>query len=127
MRRAICIALGLFFIAAGTNHFVHTEFYVRIVPGSFPAPNLLVAISGACEILGGIGVLWPRTRRLAGIGLISLLIAVFPANIEMAQHPQRYADIATAAALYVRLPLQFLLIALVYWVCLTKERARFAA
>jgi uncharacterized membrane protein len=109
------VLLGLFFIAAGANHFVHPGFYLRIVPGYLPDHALLVTISGVCECLGGIGVLIPRTRRLARIGLIALLIAVFPANVQMAQHPEFYADIGSALAFYIRLPLQLAVIAWVWW------------
>ena len=110
------VLLGLFFIAAGANHFVHPVFYLRIVPGYLPDHALLVAISGVCEFLGGIGVLIPRTRRLAEIGLIALLIAVFPANVQMAQHPELYADIGSVLSFYIRLPLQLAIIAWVWWV-----------
>lgn len=109
------VLLGLFFIAAGANHFVHPGFYLRIVPSYLPDHVLLVAISGICECLGGVGVLIPRTRRLAGIGLIALLIAVFPANLQMAQHPALYSDIGSALAFYIRLPLQLAIIAWVWW------------
>ncbi|HLY03626.1 MAG TPA: hypothetical protein VKR56_14160 [Candidatus Cybelea sp.] len=109
--------LGLFFIAAGANHFVHPGFYIRIVPGYLPEPALLVAISGVCECLGGIGVWIPKTRQLAGIGLIALLIAVFPANVQMAQHPELYRDIGSAPEFYLRLPLQLVLVTLVWWAC----------
>lgn len=111
------VLLGAFFIAAGANHFVHPAFYVRIVPDYLPDHALLVAISGVCECLGGIGMLIPTTRRAAGIGLIALLIAVFPANVQMAQHPQLYSDIGSAAAFLIRLPLQVILIFLVWWAC----------
>ncbi|MGP8101435.1 MAG: DoxX family protein [Candidatus Cybelea sp.] len=111
------VLLGLFFIAAGANHFVHRDFYLRIVPGYLPDHALLVAISGVCECLGGIGVLIPRTRKVAGIGLIALLIAVLPANAQMAQHPELYRDIGSPAAFLIRLPLQVILIFLVWWAC----------
>jgi uncharacterized membrane protein len=117
VRRIALVVLGLFFIAAGINHFVHAGVYVRIVPPWLPAPALLVQISGIAETLGGIGVLVPKTRRLAGVGLIALLVAVVPANVQMAQHPELYADIGTALVFYVRLPLQLVLIAWVWWVC----------
>ncbi|HEY3674656.1 MAG TPA: MauE/DoxX family redox-associated membrane protein [Candidatus Tumulicola sp.] len=107
--------LGALFIAAGANHFVHPAFYQRIVPPSFPSPALLVVISGIAEIAGGFGVLIPVTRKAAGIGLIALLVAVFPANIYMAQHPELYCDIASATTLDIRLPLQAVLIAWVWW------------
>lgn len=121
------VLLGLFFIAAGANHFVHPGFYLRIVPGYLPDHALLVAISGVCECLGGIGVLIPRTRRLAGIGLIALLIAVLPANVQMAQHPQLYGDIGSAIAFYIRLPLQLAIIAWVWWVTRSREMRSYSS
>ena len=64
--------------------------YRQIVPPSFGDPARLVAISGVAEVAGGLGVLLPRTRRLAGLGLIALLVAVFPANVYMARNPERF-------------------------------------
>ncbi len=115
------LALGALFIVAGANHFVHSNFYVRMVPDWLPAHAALVQVSGLAEILGGLGVLLPQTRRLAGLELIALLIAVFPANVEMALHPERFADIGSPAAFYVRLPLQLLLICWVWWACLRRR------
>ena len=63
-------------------------------------------------------MLLPKTRRFSGVGLIALLVAVFPANLQMALHPELYADIAGAPVLYIRLPLQLVLIAWVYWTCI---------
>ncbi|HEY8298669.1 MAG TPA: hypothetical protein VIG32_11680 [Candidatus Baltobacteraceae bacterium] len=117
-RRIALVLLGAFFIAAGINHFVHAAFYIRIVPPWLPAPGLLVAVSGICEALGGAGVLVPATRRIAGIGLIALLVAVFPANVQMALHPQLYGDVGSPTAFYVRLPLQVVVVAWVWWTCL---------
>jgi len=121
VRLIALVLLILFFIAAGINHFVHPNVYVRIVPPWLPAPALLVQISGVCEIVGGIGVLLPSTRRFSGIALIVLLVAVFPANVQMAQHPGLYADIAAAPAFYIRLPLQLVLIAWVWWICIARR------
>jgi uncharacterized membrane protein len=123
VRTVARVLLALFFVAAGLNHFIHPSFYVRIVPSWLPAHALLVEFSGIGEILGGIGVLVPRTRRVAGIALIALLIVVFPANVQMAQHPELYRDMGSAMAFYVRLPLQILLIAWVWWICLSTERS----
>ncbi|MDQ2872170.1 MAG: DoxX family protein [Candidatus Eremiobacteraeota bacterium] len=116
LRRIALVLLGVFFIAAGVNHFAHLAVYVRMIPPSLPDARALVQISGVCEILGGVGVLVPAVRRAAGIGLIALLIAVFPANVQMALHPVLYADLGSAAAFYVRLPLQLVAIAWVWWV-----------
>jgi uncharacterized membrane protein len=98
-------ALGLFFIQAGVSHFVIPGMYKRIVPPGLGDPTMLVRVSGVAEIAGGVGVLVPRTRRLAGVGLIALLAAVFPANVYMARNPAKFAKIP-AWALYARLPLQ---------------------
>jgi len=88
-------------------HFVVPAAYASIVPSWLPNAPLLVVISGVCEILGGLGVLLPATRRVAGWGLIALLIAVYPANIHMLR--LAYENDATTlwkAALWFRLPFQ---------------------
>ena len=108
--------LALVFVGAGVLHFVLTPYFVSIVPPSLPAPTWLVYISGICEILGGAGLLVPGVRRWAGIGLALLLLAVFPANVYMALHPEAIDWLtAPAWALWLRLPLQFVLIAWVLW------------
>lgn len=101
--------LALLFVGAGVIHFVNPSFYVPMVPPYLPSPGLLVQLSGLAELLLGILVLVPRTRRLAAWGLIALLIAVFPANVHMALHPELFPDI-TPTFLYVRLPFQALFI-----------------
>jgi uncharacterized membrane protein len=103
---------ALFFIAAGANHFRTPEIYVAIVPHYLPWPLALSNISGAAEMLGGLGILIPMTRRAAGWGLIALLAAVFPANIDMALHGFRSIP---GWVLWLRLPFQFVFVAWVYW------------
>lgn len=103
--------LSVFFIAAGALHFLRPRMYERIVPAYLPAPRGLVLLSGAAEIAGGVAVVFPSTRRGAGFWLAALLAGVFPANIQMALHPRRYAAIPPAL-LWARLPLQPLL---VFW------------
>ncbi|MEO9593091.1 DoxX family protein [Rhodopirellula bahusiensis] len=107
--------LALLFTAAGLNHFVSPGFYVRMIPEGWPNPLMLVHVSGVFEVIGGVGLLVPRLRTLAGWGLVALLIAVFPANIYMALNPERY-DAFSQAGLLARLPVQGVLIALVWWV-----------
>ncbi len=94
------------FLGAGLMHFVAPRTYVAIVPPFLPWPEALVTISGAAEILGGLGLLTERWRRAAAYGLIALLVAVFPANIYMAMRGM----MLPAWALWARLPLQFVLI-----------------
>jgi uncharacterized membrane protein len=105
-------AAALLFVVAGANHFLNPDVYRRIVPPMFPAPAALVFISGVGEILGGIGLLIPRLRRAAALGLIALLVAVFPANVYMAVAPDAAPAFGVPAwLLWLRLPLQFVLIA----------------
>jgi len=122
-RRIALFAVAAFFCFAGVGHFTNSEFFVAIVPPSLPSPLAIVYISGVCEILGGVGVLVPATRRLAGYGLLALLAAVYPANIHMALNPSAFPDIS-AAALYARLPLQFVFAGVVWWATgLSRSRA----
>lgn len=111
--------LAVFFIAAGANHFLSPAIYLEIMPRSLPWPTQLIAISGVAEMIGGVGLLCSRTQRRAAIGLIALLIAVFPANIEAIRKGMTLSGNAVPQwALWVRLPLQGVLIAWVYLTCL---------
>ncbi len=92
-------------------HLVKPALYRPIMPAGLPAPGVLILISGIAEILGAVGLLPRRTRRAAGVGLIVLLVAVFPANVEMlrlykAQGVPRWTELL----LWLRLPLQAVLI-----------------
>lgn len=107
-------ALGVFFLAAGFNHFWHTAFYAAIVPPWLPWHTELVWLSGLAEMGLGALVLWRRHARLAGWGLIALCLAVLPANIHMALHPELF-PLFPPAALWARLPLQAVLIAWIWW------------
>lgn len=123
IRSGALILVALIFIAAGVTHFTNPDFFVAIVPPYLPAPLTLVYISGLFEILGGLGVLYPPTRRWAGIGLILLLIAVFPANVYMALNPELFTELSPAIGLYIRLPLQ-LLLGWFVWVAAISEKSQ---
>lgn len=98
------------------------DFFVRAVPDYLSYPKELVIISGIFELLGAVGILVPKTRLFAGYGLIALVIAVYPANINMALHPEKYSDMSTTF-LYGRLPFQFLFIWFIWW-AIAPERTR---
>ena len=115
--------LALGFVMAGWNHFHHPAFYLSIIPSWLPAPEMLNTISGAAEILGGLGLLVAKLRRPAAWGLIALLLAVFPANINMAINSGSYPSIASWV-LWARLPVQFVFIAWVYWACLSRPSSK---
>lgn len=114
--------LAVAFTAAGALHFLRPAMYEEIMPEYVPAHHELVLASGAAEIAGAVMVVFPRTRRLGGLWLAATLVAVFPANVDMALHPDRYASLAPAL-LWARLPLQGLLI----WWALRATRAAPAA
>ncbi|MCX5741449.1 MAG: DoxX family membrane protein [Proteobacteria bacterium] len=111
-------------VGAGLNHFVSPATYLGMMPAALPAPALLVQISGVAEILGGLGLILPATRRLAAWGLIALLVAVFPANLNMAINHLPLGDSPVPSwALWARLPLQLVLIAWAGWYARSPRRA----
>ena len=110
-KKLVLFGLAAFFINAGVLHFVNPDFYLSIMPPAFPLNTEAVYISGFFEVLGGVCVLIPRLRKIAGWGLVALLVAVYPANIYMAITPEAFPDIHVAL-LYVRLTFQFLFF---YW------------
>lgn len=105
----------MLFVFAGAMHFAYPGAYAAITPRWVPLPVMAVYLSGIAEIAGGLGLLSARLRRAAGAGLILLLIAVFPANVAMLS-----TAIASGASdlhklvLFLRLPIQPLLIAWIY-------------
>ena len=105
--------LGLLFVAGGVNHFVSADKYVAIMPPYLPGPLTLVYLSGVAEAALGLLLLVPKFARIAAWGLIALLVAVFPANLHMALHPELFPQFP-ALALWIRLPLQGVLIAWAY-------------
>lgn len=111
------ILLALAFITAGVLHFLKPEPYLAIMPPWLPSHALLVQISGVAELAGGIGLLVERWRRAAGIGLMVLLIAILPANVQMLLNYQaRGAPAGEIMLLWLRLPLQLVLMGTVWWV-----------
>ena len=116
IQKGLRIFTALSFVIIGILHFTHASIFVGIMPPYLPWHLELVWISGAFEILGGIGLIIPQTRRFSAWGLLALLIAVFPANLHMAFNgvfielpiPQ------SQFGLWLRLPLQGV-IALQIW------------
>jgi uncharacterized membrane protein len=104
-------ALAILFVVAGILHFVITPVYLKIMPPYLPSPRLLVQISGVAEILGGLGLLFAGSRSLAAWGLIALLVAVTPANVQMALDHARWSNIPVWA-LWLRVPMQ---LPLIWW------------
>ena len=111
--RIVRALTGPLFVVSGLLHFTYRRAYESIVPDYLPAHRAVVYASGVAEIAGGAALTVPATRRAGGWWLIATLVAVFPANVWMAQHPERYPVPGGRAALYARLPCQGVFIALV--------------
>ncbi len=104
------IAFGALFVAAGALHFIVPHAYRAVMPPYLPAPATLVAVSGAAEVAGGVGLLIPRWRSAAGIGLMALLVLVLPANVEMLRQARAHgASPLAELLLWLRLPFQAVL------------------
>ncbi len=110
------IILSLFYINVGIAHFTNPEFFNVIMPPYIPCQNLFVYLSGFFEVLFGLMIIFKKTRYFGGIGLLFLLIAVFPANIYLYQstEAQEILNISKSGAL-IRLFFQAPLIILAYW------------
>ena len=81
------IVFALIFIAAGIGHFLNPGLFIKIMPAPIPYKPEIVAISGILEIVFGTMLLSPITSSLGALGLMALLVAVFPANINLALNP----------------------------------------
>jgi len=126
-KRILLYVMGAFYIFAGVNHFRVPDFYVAIMPPYLPWHLELVYLSGVAEIVCGVGLLIPRTRVLAAWATIALLLAVYPANIHVALHNVPMAGRSEGLGVWnwVRLPVQFVLIAWAWWY--TRDSGRSAA
>jgi len=119
MKRISLYLLVLLFTVAGINHFVQPGFYLKIMPAWLPLHEELVFISGVAEIAGALLLLNAKTRHWGAWFIIVLLIAVFPANIQMLLNYQSNGNPMRWIAI-LRLPLQFLLI---WWACIYTKPA----
>ena len=107
--------LAVMFVFTGIAHFTKTRAdLVRMVPPQFPAPELLVTLTGMAEILGAIGLLIPGLARLAAWSLAALLVAMFPANIYAARSEHTIGG-RPHTPLILRLPMQVIWIGLLIW------------
>ncbi|MDR7312351.1 putative membrane protein [Nocardioides luteus] len=106
--------LAALFLGSGTLHLVKPQVFEPIVPPQLPDARKVVEVSGVAEIVCGLGLLHPRTRRIAGLASAALLAGVFPANVQMSVDAGRRANrkrTAKAAGFFAgtlaRLPLQW--------------------
>jgi uncharacterized membrane protein len=115
-RNKAAVAMGLSFLITGSLHFSSPERFDFMMPPYLPFPRKLIYISGVFEILGGLGIILPRTRRLAGLGLALLLICVLPANIHVAMSGGHVPGLPEQNWYYwVRLPFQLVFVLWALW------------
>ena len=107
---------GAFFASAGVMHFVKPDFFEAIVPDWIPSAKAANQVSGVAEIVLGLGMMSPATRKVSALGLMALTVAVFPANVDMALNKvevkpvdgvlTRRVGTATGPQNWIRLPMQ---------------------
>jgi uncharacterized membrane protein len=108
-------ALAVMFVFTATAHFNQMKHdLAQMIPSYFPRPLRIVYITGVFELLGAAGLVLPQFRRLAGISLIALLIGMFIANVNAAQRGVTLRG-KPPTPLWLRAPMQILLIALLWW------------
>ena len=107
--------LVVFFVLSGANHFLSPEFYLDIMPPYIPAHTIMVALSGATEIIAGIMLAIPKVSKWGAWFIIAHLLIFFTVHIYMIQEASTaFADLPLAG-LWIRIPIQFLLIAWAFW------------
>ena len=104
------------YVFIGIKHFTDPQYFLDIVPPQLPFKLFLVYLTGLIEVVGGVAILAPKTRKAGAYLLIFLLVSVFPANIYLyvSETPQSLLGISEADAL-IRMPFQIPLILLAYW------------
>jgi uncharacterized membrane protein len=117
LKQASIYLMGFSYILVGITHFAQADFFLKIMPPYLPFPLALVYLSGAIEISLGSLLMVKKYQTYAAWGLILLLIAVYPANIYLAfnEVPQKALEVSAFAASWVRLPMQFVMLAIAYW------------
>ena len=108
--------MGVMYVFIGIKHFTDPQYFLDIVPPQLPFKLFLVYLTGLIEVVGGVAILAPKTRKAGAYLLIFLLVSVFPANIYLyvSETPQSLLGISEADAL-IRMPFQIPLILLAYW------------
>ena len=109
--------MSLFYVRVGIKHFIDPDWFIHIMPPYLPFHYEFIYISGFFEVIFGLMLIIPRTRKIAAYGLILLLVAVYPANIYLAFNklPQDMIGISSFTASWIRLPIQFIFLGIAYW------------
>ena len=108
------VLMAVFYVVAGVNHFLNPAFYLDIMPPYMPAHGAAVALGGVAEGLLGALLLWPRTQRLAAWGVIAMLVTFLSVHVHMLVNSHLYPEV-TVLFLWLRFPLQAVLVLWAYW------------
>ena len=108
------LIMSCFYMNVGVKHFVEPEWFLQIMPPNFPHHYQAVYWSGFFELLFGFLLINPKTRFIAGWGIIFVMITVFPANLYLAVNDGAVMGISKELA-WGRLPFQYVFIRLAYW------------
>ena len=108
--------MSFMYVFIGIKHFTDPQYFLDIVPPQLPSKLFLVYLTGLIEVVGGVAILAPKTRKVGAYLLIFLLVSVFPANIYLyaSETPQSLLGISETDAL-IRMPFQIPLILLAFW------------
>jgi uncharacterized membrane protein len=126
-REAGLIAVVILFVFTGATHFTAMKHdYAAMLPGTLSDNLGLIYLTGALQIAGAVGLLISRTRRLAGICLVLLLVAMFPGNVYAALNEVPFRG-EPPTPLWLRAPIQLLFIGMVLWTSVKKPLVRVEA
>ena len=115
-KTGLCWFFAIFFFCAAIMHFVKVDSFVAIVPPMLPFPKWIVCVTGIMELVFAVGLILPKYRKLSGFWLAPYLLAMLPANIYMAMYNIPLGDrVMSPVVLWVRVALQFPLIAVILW------------
>ena len=121
-KMALKVVMAAFYVFSGVNHFRSPDFYLNLMPPYLPAHEAAVVWSGVAEIVLGLLLLWPRQQWLAASGIITMLIAFLPVHVHMLVNSHLYPE-TPVAFLWLRFPMQALLVAWAYWYTRVSIRA----
>ena len=116
LKKITIYIMSVLYVSVGTKHFTDPEFFLAIVPPFLLFKIEIVYLSGILEILMGLGLMFKKTRKIGALGILILLILVFPANIYLyiSELPQEILNISKDQAM-IRMPFQIPLIIIALW------------
>ncbi len=122
IRLVLRFVMAAFYVFSGFNHFRDPAFYLNIMPPYLPAHAAAVVWSGVAEVCLGLLLLWPRGQRPAAWGIMAMLIAFLPVHVHMLVNSHLYPE-APVLVLWLRFPMQALLLAWAYWYTVVAVRS----